>query len=511
MSKAVYKDRDGVDWYDESMGMPKHGQMHRVTKKYYNDLKQAWCSKRSKKAILDKSKLVLFDFKFYSISKIRDDFKQDYEKVAMFITRLYLMHYRGYKVDDWKFIYWSYDDLVTFLGVKWIDKLEKLNDDGIIVYKEVKLKRDPTKMLKYFMLNRRFTLVEGGVYQEVFLRDGTYEQRIIRFYKSLTRARTGIAKAIEKTMDKTELVIKTDIDKLIESIWDDKQIEDDALLANEYTSKKELAKIRRRRKDLAKSKIEYKGILNRYYNYLCRVQACASIDEKRALYGINADTFGFRISHMFSNAPRKYRKHLTIEGESVVEIDIKSSQPSFLHALFIKWVDIEYADRFKAIPPNLFIDKMRMLAGNKRLDLYKYMAMKVKGIAKIGDNTSREVMKKLFCSLVLGDPGFELKGQAKKKLVDELFGYGFYDFLKELAQLDFGLEVKRKANNMVALLQREESAFLNSVMLKLVEDGVCFLPLYDSLIVKSSDAETVKSAFRTAILEQKLTGIIQLK
>ena len=511
MSKAVYKDRDGVDWYDESMGMPKHGQMHRVTKKYYNDFKQEWCSKRSKKVILDKSKLVLFDFKFYPISKIKDDYELDYEKVAMFITRLYLMHYRGYKVDDWKFIYWSYDDLVTFLGVKWIDKLEKLNDDGIVLYKEVKLKRDPTKMLKYFMLNRRFTLVEGGVYQEVFLRDGTYEQRIIRFYKSLTRARTGIAKAIEKTMDETELVIKTDIDKLIESIWDEKQIEDDALLANEYTSNKILAKIKRRRKDLAKSKIEYKGILKRYYIYLCRVQACDSIDEKRALYGINADTFGLRISHMFSNAPRKYRKHLTIDGESVVEIDIKSSQPSFLHALFIKWVDIEYADRFKAIPPNLFIDKMRMLAGNKRLDLYKYMAMKVKGIAKIGDNTSREVMKKLFCSLVLGDPAFELKGQDKKWLLDELFGYGFYEFLAELAKLDFGLEVKRKANNMVALLQREESSFLNSVMQKLVDDGVCFLPLYDSLIVKSSDAEAVKSAFRTAILEQKLTGIIQLK
>ena len=257
MSKGGYKDRDGVDWYDESMGMPKHGQMHRVTKKYYNEFKEEWCSKRSKKVLLDKSKLVLFDFKFYPISKIKDDYELDYEKVAMFITRLYLMHYRGYKVDDWKFIYWSYDDLVTFLGVKWIDILEKLNDDGIVVYKEVKLKRDPTKMLKYFMLNRRFTLVEGGVYQEVFLRDGTYEQRIIRFYKSLTRARTGIAKAIEKTMDKTELVIKTDIDKLIESIWDEKKIEDDALLANEYTSNKELAKIKRRRNDLAKSKIEY--------------------------------------------------------------------------------------------------------------------------------------------------------------------------------------------------------------------------------------------------------------
>ena len=302
-----------------------------------------------------------------------------------------------------------------------------------------------------------------------------------------------------------------DIDKLNESNWDDKQIEDDALLANDYTSNKELAKIKRRRKDLTKSKIEYKGILKRYYNYLCRVQACNSIDEKRALYGINADSFGYRVSHMFSNAPRKYRKHLSIEGESVVEIDIKASQPSFLHALFNKWFGLDNADRFKVVPPNSFINKMAMLAGSDKLDLYKYMAMKVKGIAKIGDSTSRAEMKKLFYAIVLGDPVHKLKGQDKKKLVDELFGYGFYEFLTELAKIDFGLEVDRKAKNLVALLQREESSFLNSVMLKLVEEGICFLPLYDSLIVKSSDAEAAKSAFRTAILEQKLTGVIQIK
>lgn len=513
MSKSGYKDRDGVDWYDESMGMPEHNQMHRVTKKYFNVFSGEWCSKKSKKVLLTKSKLVLFDFRYYPLARIREDYGPlDYEKVAMFISKLYLKHHRGYNIDDWKFIYWSYDDLVTFLGVRWIDILEKLNEDGIVTYREVKLKRDPTKMLKYFMLNKRFTLVEGDVYQKVYLRDGTYEQRIIDYYKTLIRARSGIAKAIEKTMDKTELVIKSDIDKLHESIWVEKMIADNELLANEYTSRKELAKIKRRRKDLVKSKIEYKGILTRYYKYLSQVLACESIDEKRALYGINTDTFGFRISHMYSNAPRRYRKHLTIDGESVVEIDIKSSQPSFLHALFIKWVDLEdYDERFKAIPPNLFIDKMRMLAGNRKLDLYKYMAMKVKGIAKIGDDTSREAMKKLFCSLVLGDPIHDFKGQDRKKLVDELFGYGFYQFLTELAKLDFGLEVKLKANNLVALLQREESSFLNSVMQKLVGNGILFLPLYDSLIVKSSDAEVVKSAFRAVITEQKLNGVIRLK
>ncbi len=511
MSKSGYKDRDGVDWYDESMGMPKHNQKHRVTKRYYNEFKEEWCSKRSKKLMLVKSKMVLFDFKYYPIDKIKVDYGPlDYEKVAMFISRLYMMHYCGYKAEDWEFVYLSYDDLVLYLGVRWIDILEKLNDDGKVIYLEKPLKRDPSKMLKYFKLNKAFREVQGNVFSEVGIKDGKYEDRILGLIRGGIKGRVGIDKAIERTLDKTELVIK-EIESINEAIWDAKQLEDDQALLNEYTSKRNIKKIHKRRENITKSKKEYQAILNRYYEYLCKIQACTCIDEKRALYGINTDSFGYRISHMYSNAPKLYRRYLKIDGEAVVEIDIKSSQPSFLHALIVKWFDIDYPNRFLALPPNSFIDKMQMLACSDRLDLYKYMAMKVKGLSKIGDTATRTNMKSLFYSIVLGNPWHKLKGKNKKKLVDELFGIGFYDFLVDLANIDFGLGVNRKDKNLAALLQREESAFLLKIMEQLNDKGFHFLPLYDSVIVKAKDAEAVRAIFEATIADQMLTGIIRIK
>jgi hypothetical protein len=214
---------------------------------------------------------------------------------------------------------------------------------------------------------------------------------------------------------------------------------------------------------------------------------------------------------MYSNAPKLYRRFLKIDGEAVVEIDIKSSQPSFLHALMVKWFDIDYPKRFMALPPNNFIDKMEMLARSERLDLYKYMSMKIKGLGKIGDSATRTEMKSLFYSIVLGNPWHKIKGKNKKKLIDELFGIGFYDFLVDLANIDFGLGVNRKDKNLAALLQREESTFLHSIMEELIYNGIHFLPLYDSLIVKASDAQAVKAIFEATIADQMLTGIIRIK
>jgi len=511
MSNRVYSDREGVDWYDESMGMPKHDQMHRVTKKYYNEIKGEWCSKKSRKRILEESRVVLFDFNYYPLSEIKKDFGVlDHEKVAMFITKLYMMHYGGYKAEDWGFVYWSYDDLVLYLGVRWVDILEKLIDDGRIDYLEKPMRRDPSKVTRYFKLNKAFRIGEGVLYVEVGIKDSAYENRILGFMKRLSGARVEIDKVIENTLDKTSLIIE-DIDKVNEFIWNAKQVEDDQALLNEYISKRNIKKIQKRRVDLARSKNEYKGILRCYYEYLCTVQACKNIAERRALYAINKDAFGYRISHMYSNAPKLFRKFLKIEDERVVEVDIKSSQPSFLHALIDRWFDLDRSKRFEVVPPSGFLDSMEMLAGSKKLDLYKYMAVKLKGLKKIGDPATRAEMKNLFYAIVLGNPLHKLKGKNKKDLIERLFGYGFYDFLVELANIDFGLDVDRKDKNLVALLQREESSFLNSVMQKLIEKHILFLPLYDSLIVKISDASTVRAAFMATIEEKGLFGIIRIK
>ena len=68
-----------------------------------------------------------------------------------------------------------------------------------------------------------------------------------------------------------------------------------------------------------------------------------------------------------------------------------------------------------------------------------------------------------------------------------------------------------KYRNLSALLQREESKFLNDVMAELMKEKVDFLPLYDSLIVKKSDQDRVKDAFNSVIAKNGYDGIIKVK
>jgi hypothetical protein len=64
---------------------------------------------------------------------------------------------------------------------------------------------------------------------------------------------------------------------------------------------------------------------------------------------------------------------------------------------------------------------------------------------------------------------------------------------------------------MSALLQREESVFLDKVINRLIADNIDFLPLYDSLIVKSKDEQKVREFFNEIILEDNLLKFIQLR
>jgi hypothetical protein len=48
-------------------------------------------------------------------------------------------------------------------------------------------------------------------------------------------------------------------------------------------------------------------------------------------------------------------------------------------------------------------------------------------------------------------------------------------------------------------------------MQQLTDKGIHFLPLYDSLIVKATDAKAVKAIFEATIADQMLTGIIRIK
>ena len=92
--------------------------------------------------------------------------------------------------------------------------------------------------------------------------------------------------------------------------------------------------------------------------------------------------------------PKKYRKSLKIDGEEVVEIDIVSSQVAFLLILLKKWFETDSDRRLYSNTPFMMIEKLEMMyTKGSRIDLYKYMALKLKGFKTIHNDDVRNEMK----------------------------------------------------------------------------------------------------------------------
>ena len=108
--KRKYSKRRNVDWYDEASGIEvKHNQRSIVSGKYWNEFKGKWCSKKSKKVLLNESCIEFYDLSFYSIDEIKKDFASSlYEKVGLFISKLYQDQLKGrFKAGDENWVYCS--------------------------------------------------------------------------------------------------------------------------------------------------------------------------------------------------------------------------------------------------------------------------------------------------------------------------------------------------------------------------------------------------------------------
>jgi hypothetical protein len=142
-----------------------------------------------------------------------------------------------------------------------------------------------------------------------------------------------------------------------------------------------------------------------------------------------------------------------------------------------------------------------------RLDFYNYMAIKLYGLGYAKNSNVRLQMKTLFYRIIFSNPRDKIAGFDKKVLIIMLFGEGFYNFLLELSKHKLDLS-KDHYKNLSKLLQNQESDLLYKVMERL---EVPYLPLYDSLIVKKSDAKQVRAVFNEVFKELHLAHILKVK
>ena len=226
--KREYKKRGNVDWYDKSSGIEaKHNQKDRVTGLYYNEIKGTWHSNRLGSFILKDSSIKLYDFKFYGLMDIKNDFGLKlYEKVGMFIKILYQKEMvSGNKVTDWGWIYWSRKDLDTVLGKHyWVGIIDKLIEKKLIKEDKKSSKYHINKDVRYFMLDKGFVKMNGVLFKKVDFVSDSYHNRIKELFKKVIKERKGILKYIEKVMDESSLLID-ELDEVINQIWLNKKAE----------------------------------------------------------------------------------------------------------------------------------------------------------------------------------------------------------------------------------------------------------------------------------------------
>jgi hypothetical protein len=506
--KSVYKkNRKGgkYDLWDKRSGIDvKHNDRDVDSGLYYNEYLDRWGKYISKKVMKKKSDVKMYDFKVFSLEEIRKIYgKEKVERIGMFLSLIYERSFiEGYDEVDWLGVYFSSDDLKRLIGSDCNMIIKKLVIKGVLDYNSRYSKYRVYRNLKYFKLGELFLNGMSDDFKKVEIMDERFEKSLKEYFKRSFDKRKGVLKKIEVTLDKCDLVIE-DLDLMIDEVYRKRLDKDVASAESEYINDDVKDEILSKLTDLDTFEKEYKRDLRSLYNgYMCIIQKSV-IEEKRCLYRINRDDYGGRLYHLFSNIPRDFRRKIKIGGKEVVEIDIKASQPSFLCLLFEKGSRLKFT---KGIFEKYNNEQYIKIAKEYGMDIYKYMAIKLKGKKFENDPIVRVNMKQIFFQLVFGKPRTRLGMYKKKEVCDKLFGPEFYKFLSALASLDLEVGLSHKHKNLSFLLQKTECTFLNKLMEEMGD--IPFLPIHDSLMVRATDAKKVKKLFQKAIIDNKLEGII---
>jgi hypothetical protein len=297
----IYTVRNNVNWYRNDGSQPVHDQKHPVTKKYWNQFTGQWCSKKSKRKVVEKGSIYYYQFKSYSIGDIEKDFGIKWtEHVATFITKQFFKQFSGYKVSDWEYVYWAYHELQVYLGIDWQIRVDKLVDLGILKVDIGKSRYNTNNRCTYIKLNKLFIKESFDDLVKVYVKSARYQNSIKHYYRTFYMDRSGILKSIECTLDITQIRFGS-VTEMHQLIWENRVKRDRSALQNEYLTNKDKIRISKQFEDLDRYKEDYNDGLNRYNFYVRQVLDLEDMDVKRSFYSLQKSKFRGIISLFLSN------------------------------------------------------------------------------------------------------------------------------------------------------------------------------------------------------------------
>ena len=179
----------------------------------------------------------------------------------------------------------------------------------------------------------------------------------------------------------------------------------------------------------------------------------------------------------WTSLTRDTRKHLTIDGEPVVEVDLNASLLTLLSCIVsqpMRCVDT-WDDAYAVVAERLEFDEPY--------------------------EVSRAKVKQVIVELIgTGNPH---KAEPSAKDEDSPFDYSErskkqFNHIRDLCHQEYPalLMLNKKDMNFVAALSYHEATIITQTMLKLKDMGLAAYSMHDGLIVKQSNADTTVSTLR---------------
>ena len=177
-------------------------------------------------------------------------------------------------------------------------------------------------------------------------------------------------------------------------------------------------------------------------------------------YYISEDFFGKRIYTSITSLSKYVRPYIRIDGEKVVELDLQSSQPTFLAKILFDHGSLEFHDFYNSVD-----------------DIY----------TSLGDELgiNREECKIKILQWLFSNPLANYVSPYNIKL-DTIFPTDA-KIINEIKSTHLEGNHREKYKNIAWLLQSEENKVFRKIWTEIGELGIPFLTIHDSILVKKQD------------------------
>ncbi len=535
-----YKNRSNIKYWDgiENENLERN-VYDKINKKYWNDEKRKWVGYKLKGERIRNNKFYRYDFEFFKNDECEILFGDNInvDRILKFIDLLY-RRYVYNKSSDGLIKYLREDyvrilikDCENIIGNgkikylnedirKWEYVLRILDDNDIIdVYWGGKSNYDKNKSLWWCRLNINFLKCKKKL---VLIKD-----------KSLIKYLNNKNELIYEKFDKRskwelecckllELDIENKLDRIIDKRFEKKKEESiDKLsweiLSDKSRKSKKMKLVSKWVNNMSDSfyyddfEEEYKDLLKkRYYNFIDELNNVKLDNVSNKRFFVNNE-FDGRYYNIISNLNRDFRKYLKLDGDDIIEIDIRNSYISLFFCLigFISDYENEKefsVDVFKEIKERSngkwgfdFYNYYNDLVFNKSdVDFYKIIGFKLFGLSynKSKRNYVKEIVNRIINSSDLVLNKWNVNGLNIRDIKSRIFmddGMEFIDELKSISLLDIFENVKnyRKYKNLNILVGRLESEVMRKCMDLLIDNNIKFISLFDSFLIKKVDSEKV--------------------